>query len=134
MAADLAAWHRSTGGDVDPDTKVWAALPPPWQVLDGTASCTRADVEAACRTAGLDPEKSGWTAPAPARRVAAFRRTPELVHGIAVADPVWASLLRRAGAFSGGPLKPDLAADALHGLRAGVVTGDLPVAGPRETE
>ncbi|MFI9573132.1 hypothetical protein ACIG5D_16990 [Microbispora rosea] len=32
-----------------------------------TASCTRAVVEAACRTAGLDPEKSGWTAPVRAR-------------------------------------------------------------------
>ncbi|GAB3163977.1 hypothetical protein [Microbispora hainanensis] len=128
MAADLAAWHRSTGGDIDPATRVWAALPPPWEVLDGTASCTRADVEATCRTAGLDPEKSGWTAPTPTRRVAVFRPTPELVHGVAVADPVWAALLRRAGVFSGRPVRPDLAPDALHGLRAGVVTGDLPPA------
>ncbi|WP_211589558.1 hypothetical protein [Microbispora sp. H11081] len=128
MAADLAAWHRSTGGDVDPGTRVWAALPPPWEVLDGTAHSTRADVEAACRTAGLDPEKSGWTAPAPKRRVAVFRPTPELVHGVAVADPVWAALLRRAGVFSGRPVRPALAPDALHGLQAGVVTGDLPPA------
>ncbi|MFG1822651.1 hypothetical protein ACGFIJ_09230 [Microbispora bryophytorum] len=128
MAADLAAWHRSTGGDVDPGTRVWAALPPPWEVLDGTASCTRADVEAACRTAGLDPEKSGWTAPAPKHRVAVFRPTPELVHGVAVADPVWAALLRRAGVFSGRTVRPDLAPEALHGLQGGVVTDDLPPA------
>jgi hypothetical protein len=126
MAADLAAWHRSTGGDVDPDTKVWAALPLPWKVLDGTAACTRADVDAACRRAGLDPAGSGWTTPAPKRAVAAFLPTPELVHGVTVADPVWAALLRRAGVFSGKPVNDELADDALHGLRSGVVLSDLP--------
>ncbi|WP_067173139.1 hypothetical protein [Microtetraspora niveoalba] len=126
MAADLAAWHRASGGGVDPGTAVWAALPLPWEVLDGTAACTRADVEAACRTAGLDPRESGWTAPAPRRGVAVFRPTPELVHGVSVADPVWAALLRRAGVFSGKGVKPELAADARHGLAAGVVVGDLP--------
>ncbi|WP_103962874.1 hypothetical protein [Nonomuraea solani] len=126
MAADLAAWHRSTGGDVDPNTKVWSALPPPWQVLDGSAACTRADVESACRRAGLDPAASGWTAPAPRRATAVFRPTPELVHGVTIADPVWAALLRRAGVFSGGPVKEELAADAEHGLRSGVVASELP--------
>ncbi|NUW46615.1 hypothetical protein [Nonomuraea rhodomycinica] len=128
MAADLAAWHQSSGSDVDPNTAVWAALPPPWEVLDGIQVSTRADVEAACRTAGLDPEKCGWTAPAARRGAAVFRPTPELVHGVSVADPVWASLLRRAGAFSGKPLKPELAADACHGLVSGVVVSDLPAA------
>ncbi|MER6826895.1 hypothetical protein ABT352_13000 [Streptosporangium sp. NPDC000563] len=128
MAADLAAWHRETGGDVDPDTAVWAALPLPWEVLDGTAACPRVTVEAACRTAGLDPERTGWTAPAARRGVAVFRPTPELVHGVTVADPVWAALLRRAGVFSGKGVKPELAADAHHGLASGVVVGDLPAA------
>jgi hypothetical protein len=127
MAADLAAWHRTTGGDVDRGTAVWAALPLPWEVLDGSATCTRTDVEAACRGVGLDPEKSGWTAPAPRGPVAVFRPTPELVHGVSIADPVWAALLRRAGVFSGKPVNPELADDARHGLIGGVVTGDLPV-------
>ncbi|MGI5272523.1 hypothetical protein ACQEUU_25450 [Nonomuraea sp. CA-218870] len=131
MAADLAAWHRSEGGDVDPDTAVWAALPLPWEVLDGTARCTRADVEAACVAAGLDAAGSGWTAPAPARGVAVFRPTPELVHGVSVADPVWAALLRRSGVFSGRPVKPELAADAAHGLASGVVVSELPAREPR---
>ncbi|MEU0571251.1 hypothetical protein ABZ297_38455 [Nonomuraea sp. NPDC005983] len=126
MAADLAAWHESAGGGVDPNTAVWAALPLPWDVLDGRAACTRADVEAACRTAGLDPVGSGWTAPAPKRGVAVFRPTPELVHGVSIADPVWASLLRRARVFSGKPVKPELAGDARHGLASGVVASDLP--------
>lgn len=127
MAADLAAWHRSSGGDVDPNTKVWAALPFPWEVLSGDATCTSATVEAACARAGLDPARSGWTAPRARGAVATFTPTPELVHGVEVADPQWAALLRRAGVFSGKHIKPDLAAEAAHGLAAGVVTGDLPV-------
>lgn len=127
MAADLAWWHRSTGGDVDPATKVWAALPLPWEVLSGEVVCTSATVEAACAVAGLDPVKSGWTGPRARGKVATFTPTPELVHGVEVADPVWASLLRRAGVFSGRNIRPDLAAEAAHGIAEGVVTGDLPV-------
>src|SRR5437762_1117059 len=52
MAADVAAWHRATGGDVDPDTRVWAALPLPWNVLTGEAECPRERVEAVCRQYG----------------------------------------------------------------------------------
>ncbi|MGC5011982.1 hypothetical protein ACLQ2R_14555 [Streptosporangium sp. DT93] len=126
MAADLVNWHSGSGGGVDPNTAVWAALPPPWEVLDGSAICSRADVEAACRTAQLDPERSGWTMPAPARGVAVFRPTPELVHGVSIADPVWAALLRRAGVFSGKHVKPEMIADAHRGLASGVVAGDLP--------
>ncbi|GAA0971820.1 hypothetical protein GCM10009555_023710 [Acrocarpospora macrocephala] len=126
MAADLAAWHRSTGGGVDPNTEVWAALPLPWEVLDGTAVCTRSDLDTLCRAAGLDPEQSGWTAPAPPSGVAVFRPTPELVHGVSIADPVWAALLRRAGAFSGRRMNPDLATAVHHGLTSGVVISDLP--------
>ncbi|MDA0638147.1 hypothetical protein OUY22_32470 [Nonomuraea sp. MCN248] len=131
MAADLAGWHRREGGDVDPDTAVWAGLPLPWEVLDGTARCTRADVEAACVAAGLDAAGSGWTAPAPGRGVAVFRPTPELVHGVSVADPVWAALLRRSGVFGGRAVKPELAADAAHGLASGVVVSELPAREPR---
>ncbi|GAA4221237.1 hypothetical protein FHR32_005316 [Streptosporangium album] len=64
MAADLAWWHRGTGGDVDPDTRVWA------------------------------------------------------------------SLLRRAGAFSGKHVRPDLAGPAAHGLASGVVVSELPGGDP----
>ncbi|MFI7416341.1 hypothetical protein [Nonomuraea sp. NPDC049684] len=126
MAADLAWWHQRTGGGLNPDTKVWAALPLPWEVLSGRVTCTRADVERACREAGLDPAESGWTAGPAGHRVARFAPTPELVHGVTIADPVWASLLRRAGVFSGRRIRPDLADDAAHGLAAGVVVSDLP--------
>ncbi|SFR21301.1 hypothetical protein SAMN04488564_105549 [Lentzea waywayandensis] len=107
MAADLAWWHRDTGGDLHSDTDVWAALPLPWEVLDGTATCTRGDVERACRSFDMDPARSGWSAPRAHGATARFRPTPELVHGVAVADPVWGMALRRAGVYSGkAPVSP----------------------------
>lgn len=128
MAADLASWHRATGGDLDPNTAVWAVLPLPWEVLDGRAACPRQAVQVACGVAGLDPQESGWTAPTQPGDVAPFALTPELVHGVTVADPVWAGLLRRAGVFSGKHLTtdPELLRAAAHGLAEGVVVSDLP--------
>jgi len=123
MAADLAAWHRSSGSDVDPDTAVWAALPPPWEVLSGAATCTREYVAATCARFHVDAARRGWVAPRTAGQVAAFTPTPELVHGVSVADPVWAGLLRRAGVFSGKRIR-----GGYEDLRvpAAVVTSDLP--------
>lgn len=106
IAADVAAWHRSLGQPIHPDTIVWRALPPPWLVLKGEAPCTRADIEQACAAAGIDPVKSGWAAARPRTTIAAFRPTPELVHGVSVSNPFLADHLRRAGAFSGKAYKP----------------------------
>ena len=99
MAADVARWHLASGGDVHPDTKVWALLPTPWDVLRGKARCGLLDVEAACYAAGVKPET--WTGPRGDREAVAFAPTPELVHGVAVASPQLATLLRKAGWFSG---------------------------------
>lgn len=126
MAADLVQWHRGSGGGVDPNTKVWGLLPLPWEVLDGSATCTQETVEVACKAAGLDPALSGWTAPKVHGPAGKFRPTPELVHGVEVADPVWAGLLRRAGVFSRKKIRPELAADAAAGIARGVVVGRLP--------
>ncbi|MFB7265113.1 hypothetical protein ACFCXH_23590 [Streptomyces nojiriensis] len=101
MAADVAAWHRRSGGGLHPDTYVWADLPRPWEVLRGEKECTRSLVEAACSRHGVDPVAGGWTAPRPTAEAVRFRRTPELVHGVAVADPLMASAMRSAGVFSG---------------------------------
>jgi len=105
MAADVAAWHRSAGQGLDSNTQVWAALPLPWEVLAGTAICTRAQVAAACQQAGLDPEKSGWLAPRP-HGVVPFQPTPELVHGVSVSNPYLATVLKRHRYFSGKPALP----------------------------
>jgi hypothetical protein len=125
MAGDLAYWHDSAGGGVHPDTAVWAALPYPWDVIAGLAGCTMADVEAACRQAGLDPAASGWSAPLPPGAVAAFTPTPELVHGVTVGDPAWAALLKQAGVFSGKRHTADAAALRAGAEHAGVI-GPLP--------
>lgn len=106
MAGDLAYLHRQSGSVTDPQTRVWAALPPPWEVLAGTATCTGRMVEIACGAAGVDARLTGWTGPVSFTQIAAWTPTPELVHGIEVADPLWAGLLRRAGAFSGKGVKP----------------------------
>jgi hypothetical protein len=107
MAADVAAWHRAAGGGLDPNTQVWHELPLPWEVLIGNAECALRTIEAACARHGLDPVKTGWTAPRPGGYVETFRPTPELVHGVSVASPQLATLLRRAGVFSGKDFKPE---------------------------
>lgn len=100
MAADVAAWHRASGGDLHADTGPWCDLPLPWEVLRGEP-CSRSRVEAVCGKCEVDPIKGGWIAPSPERKVAAFAPTPELVHGVTVASPHLAALLRKAGVFSG---------------------------------
>jgi hypothetical protein len=106
MAADVAMWHKLSGGKLDPGTQVWAELPLPWEALSGEAECSRALVEEVCRKHGVDPEKNGWIAPPPGRKIHAFRPTPELVHGVSVSSPELASLLRKAGWFSGKGARP----------------------------
>lgn len=106
MAADVAWWHRRSGGDLEPDTRVWSALPLPWEVVRGEAECPRSLVEEACARCGVDPVKNGWAAPRPGRAVQPFRPTPELVHGVTVASPELGVLLRKAGWFSARKARP----------------------------
>lgn len=103
MAADVARWHESSGGGAHPDTKVWADLPPPWEVVRGEASCGLADIETACRRHGVTP--TTWTSARGPRKPVPFKPTPELVHGVSVASPDLAMVLRKAGVFSGKDLR-----------------------------
>lgn len=100
MAADVIAWHLSTGGKLDPNTEVWNAVPLPWEVFQGKEFCNKKMIVEACRIAGLDPEKSGWIAPR-THQVSQFTPTPELVHGVTVSNPFLASILRKNKYFSG---------------------------------
>jgi hypothetical protein len=106
MAADVAAWHRRSGGGLDADTFVWNELPLPWEVISGHAQCTRAQVEAICQRHGLDPAKSSWIAARTGPMPQPFSPTPELVHGVTVAHPGLATILRKMGVFSGKGIKP----------------------------
>jgi hypothetical protein len=127
MAGDLAYWHDFAGGGVDPDTRVWSLLPYPWDVINGLAECTAADVAAACALAGVNPVTDGWTAPLAPGAVAQFRPTPDLVHGVQVSSPEWAGLLRRAGVFSGKKIRGGDEGLRASAEQAGVITGELPV-------
>ena len=106
MAADVAYWHRSSGGDIHPDTKVWAKLPRPWNVVSGTERCSRAEIAAACESAKVDPKS--WIAGRSGRKAVEFCPTPELVNGVAVSSPSLAAALKGVGAFSGKGLKGPL--------------------------
>lgn len=99
MAADVAAWHRSLGSDEGPDVKVFKRLPLPWDVVLGTAVCTRSAVEAACSDARV--ANGSWTTPRETGEPVPTRTTNALVHGVAISDPGLADVLRRAGWFSG---------------------------------
>jgi hypothetical protein len=100
MAADVVAWHRSSGGKLDPNTEVWNKLPLPWEVFGHRAFCNKDLVVRYCKEAGLDPEESGWIAPR-VQKVVEFKPTPELVHGVTVSNPFLASVLKRHRYFSG---------------------------------
>jgi hypothetical protein len=102
MAADVAAWHRASGGDLHSDTGAWCDLPLPWEVLRGEP-CSKSRVLRVCAKWNVDPVKSGWVAPPPERKVARCSPTPELVHGVEVESPQLAALLRSIGVFSGKP-------------------------------
>jgi hypothetical protein len=123
MAGDVVAWHYMAGGQLDANTFVWNELPLPWEVFSGRQTCTLSMVEQACRKQGIDPTKSGWTAPRPPTKVAKFNPTAELVHGISVNNPFLADYLRDLGFYSGKKVKAELSqplASQVHGqvLRA----------------
>jgi hypothetical protein len=128
MAADLVLWHYMSGGDVDGNTKVAAALPFAWDVVAGAQTCTAGAVRQACERAGLDPVASGWTGPRALGKVAEFVPTKELVHGVEIASPEWAAVLRRAGVFGGvGKAKAGAGELRAEAEQHGMVTGSLPV-------
>jgi len=117
MAADVAWWHRRSGGGVHNDTLVWKELPLPWQVFSGDVQCPRSLVDTVCVKHGLDPVKSGWSAPKPGRTVEKFEPTPELVHGVVVASPLLAAVFRKAGVFSGKEMKRSIPASTVDEIR-----------------
>jgi len=101
MAADVVWWHRATGGTLDQDTAVWAALPKPWDVMANRITCARGMIADVCAAHDIDPEKRGWTAARPRTAVDRWQPTPELVHGVTVNHPELAQWLKRCGVFSG---------------------------------
>ena len=101
IAGDVAAWHQRAGSALDLNTLVWREIPLPWEVLKGEANCTLGMIQDVCSRHGIDAEKTGWIAPRPRTAIAVYRPTPELVHGVTVSSPYLATLLKKAGYFSG---------------------------------
>lgn len=99
VASDIQHHLHETAAH--PDTEVWATLPLPWDVLFGVATCTPADVAAACEAAGLDPAATGWTSPYRQDDLEESAATAETVHGVVVDDALSAKILKDLGAFSG---------------------------------
>lgn len=101
VAADVAAWHRLEGRDQHTDVQVWADLPLPWDVVLGDDACPADLVREMCLRHGVDPETTGWTQPY--RQGMTERPAParDLVHGVTVASPLLAGVLKQIGVFSG---------------------------------
>ena len=118
MAADVAWWHRQSGGDLHEDTAIWKELPHPWDVLSGDENCPKSLVDRVCTKNGLDPIKSGWSAPKPGRTIEQFTPTPELVHGVVVASPLLAAVFRKAGVFSGKKAKGSVPISTVDEIRS----------------
>lgn len=94
IAGDVMQWHiADTGSSAQPDVEVWATLPAPWEVVNGEAPCTAEMVRDACKAAGLDPDKTGWTQPYRQDSLADTKPAPALLHGVVVHSATLAAQL-----------------------------------------
>lgn len=106
MASDLVWWYRNSGEPLHADTRMFAAVPRPWDVIHGEASLGREEILAIAKQFGdVDAEKTGWVGPRAPEKAERPEAEPALVHGIIVTDPLLAKSLRRCGVFSGKKLK-----------------------------
>lgn len=123
MAADVVWWARNAGQDLHEDTRMFAALARPWDVVAGRSQQGREDVLSVAAQLGVDAQASGWVGPRAAQERERPEPEPALVHGVVVGDPQLAVTLRRCRAFSGRALRElERLPDAL--TRAELVDGD----------
>jgi len=123
MAADVVRWHQSSGGQLEPDTLVWATLPAPWEVFSGEKECSKQIVEGVCKKNNVDPVRKNWIMPIKSRSAVEFKPTPELVHGVTVSHPGLANILKKAGWFSGKQAVPVSEAVVVDHDEHGAVVG-----------
>lgn len=105
MASDLVHWHRAEGKELHEDTRLFNALPFPWEVVSGKVMLDRETVERAASAAGVDAVSTGWVGPRTNVALERPEAEPALVHGVVVSDPQLAKNLRRCGVFSAKGLK-----------------------------
>lgn len=101
VASDVAHWHSISGSDTHADTAVFAELPNPWDVVLGSVDCPAELVRTVCSKHGLDADATGWTAAYRQRELEQVSVAADLVHGVTIASPLLAGILRDAGFFSG---------------------------------
>jgi hypothetical protein len=105
MAADIVWWGRENGQELHEDTRLFNALPYPWEVITGSKSLNREQILSAAKKESVDATSTGWVGPRTNIELEIAVAEPATVHGVIVTDPNLALILRRVGAFSGKQLK-----------------------------
>lgn len=97
MAADVYYYHQDSGNNIDPDTKLWNALPKPWE--PDAKSLTKEKIAQEATRLGV-PLK-GWVQPVPkGLNIEAPSLTPTTLHGVCIASDAY-DILRTIGAYAG---------------------------------
>jgi len=105
MASDLVWWYREDGQELHEDTRMFNALPHPWDVISGRAEAGRDTILIAAAQTAVDADASGWIGPRHHVELEKPFAELALVHGVVVADPDLAVRLRHCGVFSGKQLR-----------------------------
>jgi hypothetical protein len=107
MAADLVWWARNMGQELHEDTRMFAKLPYPWEVINGDKKLNRAKILSVARKANVtNVDETGWVGPRTGVVSEVAAAEPITVHGIVVSDPYLAVMLRKSGAFSAKKFSP----------------------------
>jgi hypothetical protein len=107
MAADLVWWARNMGQELHEDTRMFAKLPYPWEVINGDKKLNRAKILSVARKANVtNVDETGWVGPRTGVVSEVAAAEPITVHGIVVSDPHLAVMLRKSGAFSAKNFSP----------------------------
>lgn len=128
MAADIVWWARQSGRELHEDTRLFAMLPKPWDVVNGLhtdngVTLTKGEIVAAIEELKVEKAyKSGWVGPRTDVELEVAAAEPASVHGVVISDPMLAPALRKMGVFSG---KANKSGKTIVGLdREVIVDGD----------
>lgn len=101
---------------------MFGALPKAWDVVAGREELGRQRIEDVAASLSIEAEGSGWVGPRAPVAAEMPEAEPATVHGVVIADPALAVILRKHGVFSGGAVR-DIS--SLEGIvRAEIETED----------
>lgn len=107
MASDLVWWARERGQELHEDTRLFAKLPKPWEVVEGsmvdggTVLTLQGILDAIEELKVPAALESGWVGPRAKKDLEISAAEPASVHGVVVANASLAHVLRKAKVFSG---------------------------------